>query len=246
MRGRDVPPLALQELRKLGEVTISVPDPHEHRPIEVLGVRATAVFDAAFGPAWRDAEEVVFTCLDGFHPAIPVRLFVERDAYFAYARVDAPFFAVTEEPSKRTPVGPYYVVWSKTDADDPPEPRWPYQVTAAEVTDFATRFAATMPPAGTDALAAVGFERFRTFCLPCHTINGRGGGVGPELNYPVSVTEYFAEPVLRSWIVDPRNVRWNAKMPPPLPPGADAGATVDAVVAYLRVMATHKIAPPPP
>jgi mono/diheme cytochrome c family protein len=243
LRGARVAELSLADLRKLGPARVTVDDPHEHRAIELEGVPVAAVLDAVVGPAWRTAEEVVAPCLDGFHPSIPVHLFLEREAYLAYARPGSADFAVQEEPAKRTPVGPYYLVWKKGPGESPPEPAWPYQVTGVEVTDFKTRFAAAMPPPGAGALAEEGFERFRTFCLPCHTVNGRGGGVGPELNYPVSVTEYFSEPVLRAWIADPRQVRWNAKMPVPLPPGDARGPSIDAIVAYLKVMARAKVAP---
>ena len=57
---------------------LTVTDPHEHRDIDLEGVPATKLLDAAFGPAWRDAEEVVATCQDGFHPSIPVKTFLEH------------------------------------------------------------------------------------------------------------------------------------------------------------------------
>jgi cytochrome c2 len=246
LRSAPVATRSAADLETLGGERVTVDDPHEHRVIELEGVRATALFDAILGPDWREAEEVVATCVDGFHPSVPVRLFLEREAYVAYARPGSADFAVQEDPAKRTPVGPYYLVWKKAPGADPPEPAWPYQVTALEVTDFATRFAAAALPPGADPLSHEGFERFRTFCLPCHTINGAGGEVGPELNYPVSVTEYFAEPVLRAWIADPKQVRWNTKMPVPLPAGDTQGRAIDAIVAYLKTMATAKRAPHAP
>ena len=246
IRGAGATTRSAAELETLGGERVTVEDPHEHRAIELEGVRATKVFDAAFGPAWRSAEEVVATCVDGFHPSVPVSLFLERDAYLAYARPGSPDFAVQEDPAKRTPVGPYYLVWKKAPGADPPEPAWPYQITGLEVTDFALRFAAAIPPQGSDATTREGFERFRTFCLPCHTMNGAGGEVGPELNYPVSVTEYFAEPLLRKWIVDPKQVRWNTKMPAPLPAGDAQGRAIDAIVSYLKTMAGAKRAPAEP
>jgi mono/diheme cytochrome c family protein len=244
-RGAPVATRSAAELRALGGERITVNDPHEHRAIDLEGIRATTLFDAVLGPSWRSAEEIVATCLDGFHPSVPVHLFLEREAYVAYARPESVDFAVQED-EKHTPVGPYYLVWKKAPGDDPPEPAWPYQVTALEATDFATRFAAAIPPRDADPLTREGFERFRTFCLPCHTINGAGGAVGPELNYPVSVTEYFAEPILRKWIVDPKEVRWNAKMPVPLPADDGQARAIDAIVLYLKAMAGAKRAPPQP
>lgn len=246
LRGKTTATTSVADLRKLGGERVTVTDPHEHAAIDLEGVRVTTLFDALLGPGWRQEEEVVATCTDGFHPSIPVHEFLSHDGYIAYARPGAPDFAVQEEPAKRTHVGPFYVVWKRGPSEDPPEPMWPYQVTALEVTDFATRFAPAIPPPEASPLAHEGFARFRTFCLPCHTVNGAGGAVGPELNYPVSVTEYFAEPILRQWIADPKEVRWNAKMPAPLPPGDDQAArakTIDAIVGYLKAMAQAKVRP---
>jgi mono/diheme cytochrome c family protein len=231
------------DLARIAAERVTVEDPHEHRALELVGVPVTRVFDAAFGPSWRTLDDVVATCADGFHPSMPVRLFLDHEGYLAYARTDGNDFYV-DEKGKHTPAGPYYLVWKRTPGDAPPEPAWPYQVTGLEITDFATRMAAALPPAGASPLAREGFERFRTYCLPCHSVNGAGGQVGPELNYPTSVTEYFAEPVLRAWITDPAQVRWNARMPVPLPAEARA-QNLDAILAYLQAMAGAKRAPAP-
>ncbi len=243
--GVDVRTMSADDVRALGAERVAVDDPHEHATIDVIGVRASALFDAAFGPAWRSADDIVATCADGFHPAIPARLFLEREAYVAYARPDGRRFSVQAGPGESTLVGPYYLVWKKGAGADPPEPAWPYQVTGLELTDFASRFAAAIPPSGSDPLAREGFERFHTFCLPCHAINGAGGDVGPELNYPTNVTEYFAEPTLRLWLVDPRQVRGNAKMAPPLRDDDQRARSIDAIIAYLKTMAHAKRAPRP-
>ncbi len=244
-RGARVKELSVAELSRLGAERVTVQDPHEGRAIVVEGIPARALFDAAYGPAWRSAEEIDATCVDGFRPAIAVRTFLEHEGYVAFARPGERDFSVQESAAKRTPVGPYYLVWKKGAGDDPPEPNWPYQVVGLDVTDAATRQLAVALPEGAGALAMEGAERFRTFCLPCHTVNGEGGGVGPELNYPRSVTEYMAGPTLRQWMVDPRLVRWNAKMPPPLPPEAREHA-IDTIVAYLSAMTGAKRAPRSP
>jgi mono/diheme cytochrome c family protein len=243
--GAEVRTMSADDVRAIGAERVAVDDPHEHATIDVIGVRASALLDVAFGPSWKSADDIVATCADGFHPAIPARLFLEREAYIAYARPDGRGFSVQSSPGESTLVGPYYLVWKRGAGDNPPEPAWPFQVTGLEVTDFATRFAAAIPPPESDPLAREGFERFHTFCLPCHAINGAGGDVGPELNYPTSVTEYFAEPVLRLWLVDPKQVRFNAKMPPPLPDDEQRARSIDAIVAYLKTMAHAKRSPRP-
>jgi mono/diheme cytochrome c family protein len=243
LRGRNVAGLSSDEISRLGESRTTVNDPHEHARVEMRAVPLTRVLDHALGTSWRTAVEVVATCADGFEAVLPVALILEREPFVAIGRTDSADFAVQDGPSRRTPVGPFYIVWREDSKEPPPEPQWPYQVQSIEVTDYEARFAPTLPPADSDSLVTRGFERFRTVCLPCHSVNGSGGSVGPELNYPVNVTEYFAEPVLRKWIADPTSVRHGAKMPRPLPSGEESGPAIDELVAYLKAMAKRKIPP---
>ena len=75
---------------------------------------------------------------------------------------------------------------------------------------------------------------------------GEGGTLGPELNYPASVTEYVEPTWLRRWIDAPLTVRHGTPMPG-LPPGIpDREAALRDVIAYLTVMAGHKLAPAEP
>jgi hypothetical protein len=244
LRGAPVSQLTSEDIARIGAERVTVDDPHEHRVLELVGVPATRLFDASFGPSWRTLDDVVATCADGFRPSIPVRLFLDHEGYLTYERTDGHDFSVDEPSGKHTMLGPYYLVWRTTPGEAPPEPAWPYQITGVEITDLATQVAPALPPPDASPLAREGFDRFRTYCLPCHTMNGAGGQVGPELNYPTSVTEYFAEPVLAAWISDPQRVRWNARMPAVLP-AEGRSHSVDAILAYLKAMAGAKRAPPP-
>ena len=58
-----------------------------------------------------------------------------------------------------------------------------------------------------------GYTLFKNQCLTCHAINGIGGTMGPELNYPKSVTEYWKEKELVEYIVNPASFRNKVKMP---------------------------------
>jgi cytochrome c2 len=81
-----------------------------------------------------------------------------------------------------------------------------------------------------------GSKLFEQRCSVCHSINGIGGAVGPELNRPLSVVEYWDESALRQLMKDPSKVRDNSKMPPfhlkdPM---------IDDILAYLTWMASEK------
>jgi len=73
-------------------------------------------------------------------------------------------------------------------------------------------------------------------------INGDGGNVGPELNYPVNVTEYWKEEWLARFIADPKSIRPNSKMIPFYRDVDNRQAIITSIMAYLKVMANKKIA----
>ena len=73
----------------------------------------------------------------------------------------------------------------------------PYQIKAIELTFFITRFPALSPPINSSKEVQRGFLYFHSHCIVCHTINDQGSGKAPDLNYPVSVTEYIQPEYLR-------------------------------------------------
>lgn len=68
-------------------------------------------------------------------------------------------------------------------------------------------------------------------------MNGVGGVVGPELNVPANITEYWNRAALKQFIRNPASIRRDAKMPTPT---GLSEADVDAVVAYLAHMKGRK------
>ena len=79
----------------------------------------------------------------------------------------------------------------------------------------------------------------------CHAINGEGGLKGVELNYPMNVTEYWKEKMLRQWIDKPESIRISTAMP-----GLDKSLkgkareqTLNDLISYLKEMAKHKFKP---
>lgn len=228
---------------------VRVFDPYERSEVELEAFPMNAVLDATFGERWRQRDELLMTCLDGFQPSVPVQRFLDHRAWLAFRRLDRRTFDLTKHdvtPPAHVDLAPYYLVWSNLD-----DPRiraegdlgWPYQLVAVELTDFEARFPRLVPPAGASEPARQGFLAFRSYCSPCHSVNGDGGRVGPELNYPMNVTQYWQPAMLRRWILDPSSIRSRAAMPSVAPDLPDREAMVDTVIAYLAAMADRKVAP---
>lgn len=227
--------------------TIAVPDPHyAGRVVDYAAIR----FDRLIAGIPLPADATIkFVATDGFVAVIPAgRLLAEGPGARA-----VPWLAV-EPPgqpwdSKRSDApeitgGPFYLVWENPQASRVQPEEWPYAVAEIAVGDsLAVLYPRILPdPAlAADAPARRGFAIFATNCLACHTMNRQGEAtVGPDLNLPLSPTEYYRPGMVAKLIADPQTLRrWpNARMTG----FADvlSPAQIDDVVAYLAHMAGRK------
>ena len=192
----------------------------------------------------QNGEELLFTCLDGYQPSIPLKNFKERHAYLAVSREGGDFAIVNKhEGGKRINVGPFYLVWEKADGIPHDEDAWPYQVTTVDLVSFADTFPRLAPPPESSAQVVRGFLAFRKSCVGCHTLNGDGGKGGPELNYPVNVTEYYKLDWLKKWILAPQSIRYKTGMPGLEKSVHHREDVVDDIISYFQAMSKNKIKP---
>ncbi|MCU0355679.1 MAG: c-type cytochrome [Cytophagales bacterium] len=156
--------------------------------------------------------QVVFECEDGYSPSMPLRDLLARQSYLAVADADAPagqdwINAVKE--GREMKVAPFYVVYTDVPADDY-RYKWPYNLVRLRLVPATDETKVLLPK---DGLMVKGYDLFRTHCLTCHALNGVGGQMGPELNYPMNVTEYWQPEHLRAFVKNPSAYRNNCKMP---------------------------------
>lgn len=238
--------LSLEQVEKLIPAkTVMVFEPHELENQEYVGFSINPLFTKVYGEKWKGAEEILFTCSDGYQPSIPSARFKEYAAYLIYGRADKKEFTLVNKLQNNEPVklGPFYLVWDNLNY---PELKaeggegWPYQVTTIDLISFSDRFPNMSPPNNSSAAVKSGFLAFRKHCMTCHTINGEGGGKSVELNYPISVTEYFKEPWLMRWIDRPASIRYNTTMPALNPDLKDRETAIKNIIAYLKVMKDNK------
>ena len=234
---------------------VRVHEPYEDRGVTFLALPLEELLDERFGEDWREADEVLFICADGYRAGVPVRRLLAHRPHLAFERVGAEF-AIDRSIGgvvRHVPLAPAYLIWERPPAresDGLQEMReasleWPYQIVRVELASLADRYARITPEAPASAEVTRGFEEFRRYCVRCHAINGQGGELGPELNYPASVTEYMREEWLLRFILEPTSVRHGTAMPG-LPAGLpDREARARDVVAYLEAMAMRKLAPEP-
>lgn len=241
--------LSLSQLQqRIPSIELTTAEPHTaNRLQQYRGFSFNKLLDEIYGEHWRSSEEVVFHCLDGFQAMIPVSHFRKYNTVLAYAMPDRAEFKLSSETAykKEIDLAPFYLVW---DTEKNQEVRnldinfWPYQVSSIELVHH-TENSRIHPPKSSSESVRRGFEGVRQHCLPCHSLNGEGGGKAPELNYPVNVTEYFREEWLKQWIDNPAKLRWNVKMPPLQANLENRQRLIEDIVEYLKVMRGFKQKP---
>ncbi|MDZ4676459.1 MAG: cytochrome c [Oligoflexia bacterium] len=243
--GRVVKTLGASELEKISPAqTILVWDPTSEKEISYRAHSVEAVFQSVFGNAWKNSEEILFTCIDGYRPSIPTSRFIQHKAFIAVARTDNKNFDLMKI-NKKIELGPYYLIWENSKY---PElkvgdgPSWPYQLAAVDLTTFNETFPKIAPPKNSSPAVKRGFLAFRKNCLPCHSINGNGGKEAPELNYPVNITQYYKETWLKKWISDPKSIRFRTPMPP-FPEVSGRDKIINDIISYLKAIRANKHKP---
>jgi cytochrome c2 len=230
-------------LDRCGERRVEVDDPYYERSMAFRALPLSCVLEAGFATdgASLARDDFSLIALDGYtRPSTGARL-AEPGGFVAFA--DA---ALTPAgaPLRFAPItrreldpSPFYLVWSGSGQNDPHRYPWPFQLATIERVPFERRHPHTLPAGeAEDGEAWRGFALFRSQCVMCHSINGEGGKVGPELNVPRSIVEYRREAQLREFIRDPESFRYTA-MPSH---GHLDDADLDALIAYFRAMSARK------
>jgi mono/diheme cytochrome c family protein len=196
---------------------------------------------------------VVFECRDGFAATISATRILHQTpdgprAFLAVENPDSPWPSLKNHAGMTA--GPFFLVWKAEHSLRPPPEEWPYQIQSVSVRHAQEEFRGIIPEAGaaSDASITAGFQVFVLNCSPCHTLNGVGDGhMGPDLNTPMSPTEYFREDVFRKYVRSPGSVlRWPDQRMPSFSAEVISEAELSDLHAYLATMARRRNAISPP
>ena len=172
----------------------------------------------------------------GYKPEMPLELFLNSNPYLAYRDIDAPkdsnWEAIIKDGNEMN-AEPFYIVYTSVSEKDS-QYKWPYNLVRINLEPL-NKSTIELYPLKNRKLET-GYTLFKNQCLSCHAINGIGGTMGPELNYPKSVTEYWKEDELVNYIVNPASFRNKVKMPA-------LGITKQQsqkIVDYLKYMSENK------
>ena len=232
--------LDLQKKNKLGNDTLVtvINDPVYHKTKKYHAVNAIKLLKEEIDLSKIDIKNtiIIFECIDGYKPEMSLELFLKANPYLAFKDVDAPKGSNWQRIIKNgneMNAAPFYLVYTSSESTNNEEYKWPYNVIKFQL--VSKNVNNPLEPKN-DEKASKGFVLFQKYCTTCHTINGIGGEMGPELNYPKNVTEYWKETELVDYIVNPVSFRHKVKMP-------TFGITKQQsqeIVDYLKYISEHK------
>ena len=169
-----------------------------------------------FHALWKDISLpgdalLQFDCLDGFSAPIARERVLNASgsgaiAYLAVEPADAPW---PRNPKGISP-GPFYLVWMNPEKSEIRREEWPFQLASIEVKGaLSTSYPAILPDAKAPPSVQRGFRVFVENCFVCHTMNRQGESeLGPDLNVPMNVTQYWTPDAIAALVRDPQKVRY--------------------------------------
>jgi cytochrome c2 len=185
-----------------------------------------------------DKYQIIFECEDGYKPMMPLRKFLSAKSFLAVSDLDAPkgkLWSKVIKDGHEKKIAPFYLVYQGIPSNDN-DFKWPYNIVKIHIALDSENVSLLFPK--DDKKAQAGFELFKKNCITCHAINKIGGNMGPELNYPKSVTEYWDSKQLKAFIKNPASFRNGVKMPTPT---HLTEKEIDDIVDYLTYMSGHKL-----
>ena len=180
-----------------------------------------------------------FIATDGYRATVPLDELPAGEGVVAFRDLGAPDgrdWASFDHGDQSTTPAPFYLVWPSASPSADHRP-WSYKLAKIGIARAEDLWGDAVPPddAGLDA----GFAVFRAHCMKCHSVNLSGGSVGPELNVPMNVTEYWKTEQLPQYIRHPSSFRADATMP--AMEGNLSEEDMAALLDYLRGMREAKI-----
>jgi cytochrome c2 len=190
---------------------------------------------------------VEFIAVDGFASAIRIAQLRQTgaDQSVAYLAIEDPGNKWPQQRFDQNSAGPFYLFWVRPRLSNISREQWPYRIDRVQVRGKLEELYPRIVPAASlprNSAAVKGYSVFVDNCLPCHTVNESGPSkMGPDLNYPMSPTEYFRDGILRKFIRDPQSVRKNPNTSMGrFPEQIISNEELDQLIAYLEHMAALK------
>jgi mono/diheme cytochrome c family protein len=224
-------------LKKLPTQTLKLPlDPLYQRPQTYVGYTLRTL-TKALEFELTDTSALRFHCRDGYKAivmATPTNLenallvsteMTKRAGYHLENIVEGKELLNPE---------PFLLIWRPEFKAKAAQTR-PYSIVAIEHGNLKMFLGNSYPQKNPNAVK--GFEIFQNKCSSCHSINLQGGLLGPELNVPKNVTEYWTKENFFNFVLEPQSYRFRSRMP-----NLNLNQSeLDLIYTYIYSMQTEKV-----
>ena len=195
----------------LEDIQVMLDAPYKATSRHYKGFTLQAVLDA-FQIKVPEGAALRFVCSDGYKSVVDPAKYPLEPAFLASVtqtrKAGISVKDISEGKGSVDPA-PFALVWRGT-AQKEATP-WPFGIVGIEVGSYKDLYGPAYPTGNLAALE--GFKTFQSYCMSCHSVNMQGGIVGPELNVPKNVTEYWSREHLQGFIENPQNYRFKSRMP---------------------------------
>lgn len=225
-----------QLLPKTQEVAISY-DPFFKQAKKFIGFSLQDILDSIITANQFDTTEavVVFECVDGYRPTMPISLvFGDKKGFIATRDLDAPT-GKNWIDSLDKKMKPFYLVWQDVPKSDH-RYAFPYGLYGLRLVPAGSEFKDVYPFDAPEVVA--GFQLFNQNCMKCHSVNKVGGVMGPEMNIPKNITEYWTEENIIAFAKNPQSFRYRSAM---APIAGVSDQEFKQILDYLKYIAKHKV-----
>jgi len=178
--------------------------------------------------------EIIFLCKDGYNPGMALSKVMQNEPYLAIRDLDAPE-GKNWMDTLQGKWPPFYLIWTNHSKGDKGY-TWPYGLKYLQFKTSDGAYKAAFP---LDESKIAGFELYKEKCIKCHSMNMVGGVMGPEMNVPKNITEYWKMEDIKAFVKNPYAYRYNSKMPPVV---GLKEMELELIIDYIAYMKEQKIA----
>lgn len=167
------------------------------------------VMRVGFGDKWANPgyTDIVFTALDGYESVSDISKIKESGGYMVFGDLDKGEWESVG--GREESPGPFYLVWTGKWQTTENEYPWPWQIASINVFNFRDEYNAVYPEGAEIGSGAYeGYLIFKRRCVRCHSMNGQGGKIGPDLNAPKSIVAYRSPHMIKEFIKNPSEYRY--------------------------------------
>ena len=203
--------LAIEKLTKdLSSLTLTIDDPVHDKQMTYECFPLKSLLKSYLAKEERKSQKVTFESIDGYKITKDISILERGTPCLAYREKGNPNdWTPYKQGKEEITFDPFFLIWKEPQSEL--KRPWPYQLSTISL--HPEKSHSLQKPPEEYSHAQKGFTLYKNHCQKCHSLNLQGGDLGPELNVPKNITEYWDKKDILHFISNPENFRLQSKMP---------------------------------